>query len=455
MSRAHILAVFALMLTLLAQPVFAELQKPVELSISPDYIKTDLREPAVFLLTVRNNINIPEKLKVRIIGPHIHWANNPIIMLAVPKNVTKQFNITFYPVTYRGVFDFNITMTSYAHADLFESMNVTIDIPEPIVIEDVSVEREGNDIAATFRIETLKEESIDILMNVFDSDGDLVATSDSDYTVHGERNITQRVTVPENLLAGEYVMEYTVNGNMTGGVNFTVEPVHNVDRTERLEANIVHGNVIITFKNMGNVVERDYTVYESLPSDAITGFITDPSDCSDESGRKLCEYVIPELGPGETAMISYRVEYWPAYVQLMAAVLIVAVIAGFSFIRVTKPSITKRAVRKTSTEHHIIIEIRNPFLHHLKDVVIRDWVSPLASVMQKEIESVKPVLKRSDAGTELIWKLGDIKPKEVRILSYKIKTAVEGNLKMPRAYARFRTPKGGRGKVFSGQIQVG
>ncbi len=135
--------------------------------------------------------------------------------------------------------------------------------------------------------------------------------------------------------------------------------------------------------------------------------------------------------------------------QIAAAATIIFVVASFSLLRAAKPSIMKSSVKKTVNMHSIILEIKNPFLHHLKDVVIRDWVSPLASVMCKEIGTLKPVLKKSGAGTELIWKLGEIKPKEVRYLSYKIKTLVEGNLKMPRAYARFRTPKGGRFRIYS------
>ena len=85
---------------------------------------------------------------------------------------------------------------------------------------------------------------------------------------------------------------------------------------------------------------------------------------------------------------------------------------------------------------------------------MRDWISPLARVMHEEIKAMKPIIRKSEAGTELIWKLGDIKPKEIRLLNYKIKTFVEGSLKMPRAYMRFITEKGKRAKVYSRSLVV-
>ena len=62
---------------------------------------------------------------------------------------------------------------------------------------------------------------------------------------------------------------------------------------------------------------------------------------------------------------------------------------------------------------------------------------------------IKPLVRRSDAGTELIWKLGDIKPKETRIITYPIKALVSGNLKMPKAYIRFNKPNGKLRRLFS------
>jgi len=445
--------VFAFMVILSVQSVSA-IFVPIEVSITPEYIETDLETAAVFLLNVKNNEDARETLKATVSGPHIHWATSPIILLVVPKNTSKQFNLTFYPVEERGTFDFNITMESYRNPTVKETRTITIYIPPIFALNDVSVSREGDDVVAAFDVKTIRQMETYIMMNIFDDGGHLISTSENSYEVDGEEIITHTVPLPENPMAGEYTLTYTINENITGRHVFTVEAIHKMERTETLVAGALSGEVTVTYKNLGNVVESNYVVQKEMPSDAITGFITKPEGCIDEAGKRVCDYVLPELRPGATARIAYRIEYWPVYAQILAAVVIAAIIIGFSFVRATKPSIGKSSVKKNRDTHSVILEIKNPFLHHLKDVVIRDWVSPLAKVMHEEIDAVKPVLKKSEAGTELIWKLGDIRPKEVRYLSYKIKTLVEGNLKMPRAYARFRTPKGSRSRVYSKYIDL-
>ena len=129
-------------------------------------------------------------------------------------------------------------------------------------------------------------------------------------------------------------------------------------------------------------------------------------------------------------------------------------LAAFSFFRAAKPKLRKKHMRKGGNTHSIILELKNPFYHKLRNVMVRDWVSPLASVMHEEISSTKPVIRKSEAGTELVWRLGNMLPREERILNYKIKTLIQGSLKMPRAYARFDTDKGKKFKIYSKPLIV-
>jgi hypothetical protein len=455
MSKLQLLVlVFLLMLAARTQPACAAFV-PIEVSIEPTSVKTDLNSRAVFLMSVRNNMNVQDNLKISVTGPHIHWATNPVILLVVPKNSTKEINITFYPVERRGTFDFGLDVTSYIHPDITEHRDIRIEIPPPLITGNFSVSESGSGVTASIDVETLSGMPVDVSFNITDEGGDTISSSHESRILKGAETFTSRLSMPENPTAGDYSVNYAVNGNITGYHVLTVDPVHRIERAEQLVATFMHGDVVLTFRNTGNVVERGYVVRESLPTDAITGFITRPSGCSEAFGMEECDYVLPDLEPGATAQITYRIEYWPAYVQMLSVVIIAAIIAGFMFVRATKPTVTKRSVRKGTHDHTVIIEIRNPFLHNLKDVVIRDWVSPLAKVVQEEARGLKPVMKRSDAGTELIWKLGEISPKEVRILSYKVKSLIEGNLKMPRAYARFRTPTGRRSRTYSKQLNLG
>jgi hypothetical protein len=200
---------------------------------------------------------------------------------------------------------------------------------------------------------------------------------------------------------------------------------------------------VISVTNDGNLVERDYYVKKEEPLDFMTGLLTKPSEnCMEEEGKMLCTYVVKEIKPGATAYVTYSVSYWPAFNgYLMVSVITVGLVL-YSFLRATTPKITKHHSRKGEGKHNISIHVRNPFFHRLNDVVVKDWISPLAQVLHEEIESTRPVARRlEDGGTELIWKLGEMKPREERILQYKVHPLVRGDLKMPGAHLKFTRGK--------------
>jgi len=448
-----LVAVFLSAAVVLCSAAYA-LEPPLEIDISPDSVRTDLEMPAVFVLKVKNNQPYRDNLKINIEGPYIHWATNPVILLVVPRESTKDVSITFYPIEYRGSFDFDVIITSLRNRNFRETEKIKIEIPPPVAVQGFSFWMEGNEVKTNITVETLSNRSVSAEMSLYDTEGNKISDFSKTYNVLGRQYLMISFKLPENPLAGEYKITYKINGEIDGSGKIIVEPIHLVEKSKQLVSNPMYGNVIITLKNSGNVEEKNYAIRESLPPDSITGFITQTSSCEEGFLGSVCEYVVGDLQPGETAQIIYRVEYWPTYVQIMAALLIIAVIAGFSIIRAAKPSISKRSVRKALSSHTIVLEVKNPFLHHLKDVVIRDWVSPLGRVISEKTTGIVPVIKRSDAGSELIWNMGDMKPKETRIISYDIKTLLEGNLKMPRAYARFHTPKGKRFRIYSKILNI-
>ena len=64
------------------------------------------------------------------------------------------------------------------------------------------------------------------------------------------------------------------------------------------------------------------------------------------------------------------------------------------------------------------------------------------------------MIRKTEEGTELIWKIGDMKAKEHRILSYKIKPLVGGQVKLPKAYMKYSTSDEKRYKLFSRQLTI-
>ncbi len=214
---------------------------------------------------------------------------------------------------------------------------------------------------------------------------------------------------------------------------------------------------MISITNDGNVVEKDYSFQQKTPLDPMTGMMTKPAgNCRDEEGVMVCNYIVGDIKPGTTARVSYMVSYWPAFNGYIMLTVIIIGLVLFSFLRVTTPRILKHHSKRGEDMHNIFIQVTNPFFHKLNDVVVRDWVSPLAQVLHEEIESTKPVMRRLEDGTELIWKLGEMKPREERILQYKVRSLVHGSLKMPGARLKFTTDRGEkRIKLASNGITLG
>ena len=82
-------------------------------------------------------------------------------------------------------------------------------------------------------------------------------------------------------------------------------------------------------------------------------------------------------------------------------------------------------------------------------MIVKDRITPLAKV-DEDFEGPKPVVLKSESGTELIWRLGSINPRSDSVLlTYKVNPIIEAKLKMPRAYLAYRNDDDKKFRVFS------
>jgi hypothetical protein len=282
------------------------------------------------------------------------------------------------------------------------------------------------------------------------SSGEVVDEFSISAEVNGPTLVTEEFRLPDGMGAGDYNIRASLRGTpVSRDFMFTVMPVHMVTESVRKTSTALYDDFEVTVINEGNVMEPRYVTYRSYPNNYwVTGLVTAPEDCFVSGGDKTCRYVFQDLAPGERVTLSYRLDYWSVYATYALILIAVFLTIFFAMRRMTAPVIVKKHARRGG-KHHVVLEIRNPFRHTLSNAIVRDWVSPLANVLQHEIKMVRPLVRRSDAGTELIWKLGNIKPNETRIITYPVKALVQGSLKMPRAYIRYNKPSGRLRRLFS------
>jgi hypothetical protein len=176
---------------------------------------------------------------------------------------------------------------------------------------------------------------------------------------------------------------------------------------------------IITLKaiNKGNTISN--IEFKTEPQKWYS-FISGPTPSGMVLGRYFWRTV---LKPNESVSITYSEIYWPTYVIIIAAVLAVLIFYWQSLsIDFTKTVIGRRTIR-ADKEISISLHVKNK-KGEIKRVTIRDVVPPNFSVISK-FETVKPVIRKVANGIELIWKVGNLRPYEERVLHYTIKPIID------------------------------
>ncbi len=432
------------------------IEEKIKIEVNPENITTDTENMITFMINIINNQEQEDKISVEVSGPHPYWIIPYKSFVTLDANSSKEVGVNLYPRGDRGTFTYNVEASSDTNPEISDIANIKIDIPPVVIVKSISAAESDGALNIDLELDSLRFLSTEIILEIKNKAGQIVSTQILPVNIRkGLNEISETINLPD-LTAESYTLRAKIKANDEEGItSFDIEPIHNITQSMKTISTPMYKEVTIYVHNRGNVIEKNYELFQTTePGSFVTGLITAPSGCFDDEKGRTCRYSIDRLEPGATARISYRIEYWPTYVEIAAAIIIIVVVVVFFFLRATKPTIKKRYIKKGGNIHNIILEIKNPFLHHMKNVIIRDWISPLASVIREEFGVLKPVLKKSEAGTELIWKLGDIKPKEHRFLNYKIKTAVQGSFKMPRASARFLTPKGKKYRIFSQSIVI-
>lgn len=427
-------------------PVYAF---PLEISISPEHAVTKPFHSVKYLLTITNKQSINDSFLISVTGENVFWRIPGIILKKVPANSSETVDLVFYPTDgYKGIFEYEVIVSSIKNPEIKVSKNISLEIPPELEVKNISAELKGKTLFLDVWIYSMWKKNLKMDIFVKDGFGNIITSDAVVETIYEDQRISKEIVLPENLLAGEYKVEVKMD-NISVSQKFQISPVRKVIEKKEEVANPWYREIRITVRNEGNTPEKNYRVVSSVPIDFITGLLTSSeSNCYDRGGKRICEHVIEEIYPGETKEIVYRISYLPTYTSYGILLLISLGLIAFFFFKSVSPKIKKKYIKKSENRYTVILEIKNPFYHTLKDVIVKDFVSPLARVSE-DIKAVKPVIKKSSKGTELVWRLGAMRPREERILSYNVNTLIQGSLKMPAATARLITRSGKKFLVSS------
>jgi len=215
--------------------------------------------------------------------------------------------------------------------------------------------------------------------------------------------------------------------------------VSNITYQKIISYGLLLQTITIKVKNEGNAPATSFYVTEDIPTFMKAFFYPSEQATVEVIGNRIYyHWLIQDLIPGGTRNIIYQISLWNAWA--IAQILIIAVIIAFRIVYV--PGVVKR-FRHTGPisrgkEIQIALEVKNRSIHEIKDVTVRDFVPPIAKVVDR-FDTVRPLVRRIGTGTEVIWKFDSLKPREERVLTYWIVPSVDipGSLKLTKAYMRF------------------
>jgi len=441
--------ILPLLLVFLLIPINAA---AVDITVFPDSGTTQVEKSFTYHLTVTNDRRTPENFILTVFGRHLEWADLQSFYFYMEPYESREIGLNIYPQE-EGKYEYEVQVSSIKNIRNRDSLTLNLKV-DPFVDPDItgfSVDTIDDELKIDLTLTSKETRKIEIDFEITDSNGNRVKTLSIERSVTGEREISESILLGD-MLAGSYSVKASLAGtDVSRTANFNIQTVHNIITSKKTVSNPLTQEVTITVTNDGNTVDN-YNVEENLPAGQYVTLIDDPTLQYPEEDKTVYQWSLTGMQVGETVQIRYTVDYWKHILGWAVMGLAIIGLLGIGVVRMRTPGIRKKYMRRRDG-HVIVLEIRGSFGKNLRNVLVKDRVSPLGKVLP-EFEGPKPIVRESEAGTELIWRLGDIRPRSEIYLKYKIRPLIEAQLKMPRAYLTYRTDNEKKVNVYSKQLML-
>ena len=212
---------------------------------------------------------------------------------------------------------------------------------------------------------------------------------------------------------------------------------------------------IITLNNNANVLIEEPFAFR-MPWYARVFTSTDP-DARVENGSLVWDV---KINVGNSMELRVTTNYRP-----LAVIALLAIILYIAYIIFRSPIVIRKSAHVLSTreggisELKILLEIKNRTNKPVRDASIIDLVPRIAELIKEyDIGTLTPasVIRHERKGTILKYNVGDIMPREERVISYQVKSSLSilGGVSLPEAVSRFVMPTGRERTTSSNRPKV-
>lgn len=240
-----------------------------------------------------------------------------------------------------------------------------------------------------------------------------------------------------NFQPGNYVLDVKLRSEegtlYTESKDVTVKPFGNILYDRQVTSSIFLSTITLTAFNDGNT-ETTANVESSVPPVWYSIF-SGPEPNSAINGEYLWKVT---LEPKESTKIVYSEIYWPSF----AGIILLPIFGILLYWQMVALSIWKEIpgenIIRRGKDLSVALRVKNR-RREMDNVVVTDFIPNRLSVTG-HFETVKPLIRKISDGTELSWRIGNLKTHEERILHYKIKPAAEmiGSMHLPPASVKAR-----------------
>lgn len=461
---------------------FAVAQGDVGLTLASNEMTIFGGESKSVDLTIENNQTKTDTFSISVWPSY--WAG--VITSIVPDSVkvgeqsTRTSKLTFTVDISADEIDslFKVSVTSSSDKTVTDSQNILLRIKRktPVYISDLKLDKyalnPGNMIKMDISLLNLVDTASGRygLQTVIKSGNKIIERfDDTVVNIPGKSTeiVSHTYTFGKYAEPGTYSIESTLKDSLNKVVSIrAVEmrmnsvykiPTEYTEKTTDYSVFPLWMTTTIKIKNDGNVASPSFQVTERVP--AFAGLFFDPEiepiSRVDVDGSIVYSWIIQTLEPGREITIRYKFVIWTMWTG--ALVIIVCAFAILRYVYAMK--IFKRYKYEgpilAEKEIPIMLEVKNKTRHEIKNITVKDVVPPIAQLVKK-FETLTPEIKDTTVGTELSWKIKSLRPKEERILTYRIKPIVEiiGTMKLSKAHMSYTGKKKEKTVVASKRIAI-
>ena len=190
---------------------------------------------------------------------------------------------------------------------------------------------------------------------------------------------------------------------------------------------------IITIRNDGNAEAQNVSHTEALASHNKKFY----AGSGTVSGNEV-SWIIDSIEPGKATTLSYKIDY--SYMMWWAVFLVLLgwfVLTRVRMIELKKCVMQKKHIR-SGESFTITLDIKNNTGSKVADVVVKDMIP--SSFIIHNAHGFKPLVKKTERGTELLWRVKSMERGEDRMVNYQIRSvfSVAGKINLPRAEVHYK-----------------